>query len=90
MNNLGQLIRKDSDSLVGFKATKKGALLAGGIMMASGVPQAGEQFVRNRQGTNYDQHTVTSAPRTPAYANNGGATGDLVFALNNLRHGGMM
>lgn len=90
MKNLGQLIRKDSDSLIGYKATKRGALVAGGIMMASGVPGAGEQFIKNRQGTNFDQQAVTSAPRVPAYANNGGATGDLVFALNNLRHGGMM
>ena len=37
-----------------------------------------------------DTQPVTSAPSIPAYANNGGATGDLVFALNNLRHGGMM
>lgn len=34
--------------------------------------------------------SVTSAPRIPAYAQNGGASGDLVFALNNLRNGGMM
>ena len=90
MKNLGQLIKKDSDSLIGYKATKRGALVAGGIMMASGVPGAGEQFIKNRQGTNFDQQATTSAPRVPAYANNGGATGDLVFALNNLRHGGMM
>lgn len=37
-----------------------------------------------------DSQPVSIAPTTPAYANNGGATGDLVFALNNLRHGGMM
>ena len=90
MKNLGQLIRKDSDSLIRYKATKRGALVAGGLMLASGVPGAGEQFIKNRQGTNFDQQATTSAPRVPAYANNGGATGDLVFALNNLRHGGMM
>lgn len=90
MKNPWQLIRKDSDSLIGYKATKRGALVAGGLMLASGVPGAGEQFIKNRQGTNFDQQATTSAPRVPAYANNGGATGDLVFALNNLRHGGMM
>lgn len=90
INNPMQLIKKDSDSLIGWKANKRGALVAGGLMLASGVPGAGEQFIKNRQGTNFDQQATTSAPRVPAYANNGGATGDLVFALNNLRHGGMM
>ena len=90
VKNPMQLIRKDSDSLIGYKTTKRGALVAGGVMLASGVPGAGEQFIKNRQGTNFDQQVTTSAPKVPAYANNGGATGDLVFALNNLRHGGMM
>ena len=58
--------------------------------MVAGVPAAGKQFVDNRRGTNHDQQITTVAPRVPAYAQNGGATGDLVFALNNLRHGGMM
>lgn len=85
-----KLLKKNDKSLLGVKATKRGALLAGGVMFAAGVPQAGKQYIENRQGTNMDSQPMTSAPRLPAYAQDGGATGDLVFALNNLRHGGMM
>lgn len=85
-----KLIKKDEESLIGIKATKRGALLAGATMIATGTPGAVKQYVSNRQGTNMDNQPITSAPRTPAYAQNAGATGDLVFALNNLRHGGMM
>lgn len=85
-----QLIEKSSDSMVGWKATTKGKLVAGAAMLTAGVPGGVKQYVNNRQGTNMDQQPVSVAPKVPAYANNGGATGDLVFALNNLRHGGMM
>ena len=86
------LIRSGGDNLLpmGATATGLGVTLAAASQLGAGVPQAVEQWNRNRQGTNYDNQPVTSAPRVPAYANNGGATGDLVFALNNLRHGGMM
>lgn len=85
-----QVLEKSSDSLVGWKANTRGKLIAGAVAVGAGMPTAAKGYVKNRQGTNMDQQPVTSAPRTPAYANNGGATGDLVFALNNLRHGGMM
>lgn len=85
-----QLIRKDENSLVGYKATKRGALLASGVMFAAGTPDAVKSYVDNRKGYNTDQQATTSAPRVPAYAQDAGATGDLVFALNNLRHGGMI
>lgn len=86
------LITTGGDNLLpmGIKATKLGVGLAATAQLMAGTPQAVNQWNRNRQGTNYDNQPVTSAPSTPAYANNGGATGDLVFALNNLRHGGMM
>lgn len=85
-----QLIRKDEESLVGYKATKKGVLLAGAGMAILGTPDAAKQFIEDRKGINPDGQVTTSAPRVPVYAQDGGATGDLVFALNNLRHGGMM
>lgn len=85
-----QLIRKDEESLVGYKATKRGVLLAATGMTIMGTPDAAKQFIDDRKGINPDGQVSTSAPRVPAYAQNGGATGDLVFALNNLRHGGMM
>lgn len=86
------LITTGGDNLMpmGLKATKLGVGLAATAQLAAGTPQAIKQANTNRQGTNFDSRPVTSAPRTPSYANNGGATGDLVFALNNLRHGGMM
>lgn len=86
------LITTGGDNLLplGMKATGMGVAVAGAVSMGLGTPQAVEQWNKSRQGTNYDSQPVTSAPRVPAYANNGGATGDLVFALNNLRNGGMM
>ena len=86
------LIKTGADNFMpfGIKATGLGTTLAVGGSLIGGTPQAVEQWNRNRQGTNMDSEPVSLAPRTPAYANNGGATGDLVFALNNLRHGGMM
>lgn len=86
------LVQSGGDSLLpmGLKATKLGVGLAATAQLAAGTPQAVKQWNDNRMGTNFDNQPVTSAPRTPSYANNGGATGDLVFALNNLRHGGMM
>lgn len=89
VKNPFQLIRKSENSMVGYKATKRGVLAASGIMFAAGTPGAAKEFIKDRQGTNVDQQPTSIAPRTPAYAQDGGATGDLVFALNNLRHGGM-
>ena len=74
----------------GMKATGLGVAAAATFQVGAGTPEAVKSWNQNRQGTNYDRQPVTSAPKVPAYAQNGGATGDLVFALNNLRHGGMM
>lgn len=86
------LVQSGGDNLLpmGLKATKTGIGLAATAQLMAGTPQAVKQWNDSRMGTNFDNQPVTSAPRTPSYANNGGATGDLVFALNNLRHGGMM
>lgn len=86
------LVKTGSDNFMpfGLKATGLGTTLAIGSAALSGGPEAIKTLNRNRQGTNFDSQPVSVAPQTPAYANNGGATGDLVFALNNLRHGGMM
>lgn len=86
------LVKTGADNFMpfGLKATGIGTRVAIGASLISGVPDAAEQWSRGRQGTNTDSSPVSLAPQVPAYANNGGATGDLVFALNNLRHGGMM
>lgn len=65
-------------------------MVIGAGAVIAGTPAAAKSYAQNRQGQNYDNQAVTSAPRLPAYQQNAGATGDLVFALNNLRHGGMM
>ena len=86
------LVTGGGDNLLpfGMKATGLGVVAAGAFQVASGTPQAVKDWNKNRMGTNMDSQPVTSAPRVPAYAQDGGATGDLVFALNNLRHGGFM
>lgn len=86
------LVTTGGDNLLpmGLKATGLGVAVAAGFETLSGTPHAVEQWNKSRQGTNVDTSPVTSAPRVPAYAQNGGATGDLVFALNNLRNGGFM
>ncbi len=86
------LVKTGADNFMpfGIKATGLGTTLAVGGSLASGVPDAAKKWNESRKGTNQDQQVTSIAPSIPAYANNGGATGDLVFALNNLRHGGMM
>ena len=86
------LITTGGDNLLpfGMKATGLGVAAAATFQVGAGTPEAVKSWNQNRQGTNYDRQPVTSAPKVPAYAQNAGATGDLVFALNNLRHGGMM
>lgn len=85
------LFKASDTSLIGIKATGLGTA---GLMAAStlsGVGDAGKKFNQDRQGYR-DGQAQGHAPQqyTSAYQNNGGATGDLVFALNNLRHGGQI
>lgn len=86
------LLETGGDNLLpfGVKATGLGVAAAGAFQVASGTPQAVKEWNRDRMGTNVDPQPHGVAPKVPAYAQNGGATGDLVFALNNLRHGGFM
>lgn len=73
-----------------FSAVGKGLVL--GSALYEGVGRAANKFVQGRMGTN-DGMMRTSTPTipqtsssgTPSYANNGGATGDLVFSLYNNR-----
>lgn len=83
------LIKTGEDTLLpfGIKATGAGIAAASVVQFGLGVPNAGKQWTTNRMGTNQDSQPVTSAPITPAYAQNGGATGDLVFALRDLKGG---
>ena len=89
-------------SVIGRKFNKRGlALIAVGSTAMAGGRET-KQYLDNRTGSN-DGQLYSSTPRmsTPyqlsqqmaysshgqSFADNAGATGDLVFALNNMRHG---
>ena len=89
-------------SLIGRSFNKKGvALVAGGMMAMQGARDT-KQYIEDRQGRNDGQlYRPTPQMSTPymlseqmaysqhgrSFADNAGATGDLVFALNNMRNG---
>lgn len=89
-------------SLIGRSVNKRGlALIAGGAIVMQGTRDT-KAYIDNRQGRNDGQlYRPTPQMSTPyqlsqqmaysshgqSYADNAGATGDLVFALNNSRHG---
>ena len=89
-------------SIFGRKFNKKGiALIAVGSTLIQGGKDV-KQYIDDRQGTNDGQlYRPTTQMSTPyqlseqmaysshgrSFADNAGATGDLVFALNNMRHG---
>lgn len=90
------LLKRSDESLLGVKATKKGVALAIPIALVAGTPAATKEFLNQRKGTN-DGQLYTNAPINTygkalgnSYANNAGATGDLVFALHNQRHTGII
>lgn len=83
------LLKASDESLIGLRTTKLGTTLAIGGAAIMGAPRGIKTFVDERQGYS-DGQATGHAPTMPAYAQNAGATGDLVFALNDLRHGGMM
>lgn len=83
------LLKKSEDSLIGIKATGFGTALAITGAGISGIPRGAQTFSEERRGM-ADGQTVGNAPAapyTPAYQQNAGATGDLVFALNDMRRG---
>lgn len=76
------------------KLTKKGGLkltgLGKGIIGAGaavkGIRSGYEALENNRMGQ-MDPYVHRATPRLPSYANNAGASGDLVFAMNANRRG---
>ena len=92
------LLKKDDDSLFfGRKATALGVLAAVPVGLASGSKDAAKEFNQERMGVNVGSasnapiNTYVSQPTMGnSYANNGGATGDLVFSLNNQRKTGFL
>ena len=91
-----------SKSLIGRSFNKRGLALMAGVALASGTTSATKDYIQSRQGYNDGQiYRPTPQMSTPymlsqqmaysqhgrSFADNAGATGDLVFALNDSRHG---
>lgn len=89
-------------SLIGRSFNKRGLALATTGALVIGTGQGASQYLQDRQGSNDGQlYTPTARMSTPyqlseqmaysqhgrSFADNAGATGDLVFALNNMRNG---
>nr|DAM44840.1 MAG TPA: hypothetical protein [Bacteriophage sp.] len=93
--------RDDASILLGAKATKLGVGVIFAGSLVSGVPKAAQDYMLMQKGQN-DGTVRTNAPVNnyaqqmanqrvgSSYANNAGATGDLVFALHNQRHSGIL
>lgn len=79
-------LKESNDSLLGVKVNALGGAVLTAGAVALGTRNAAKEYNKQMQGQQ-SQGTVSSAPRMPSYANNGGATGDLVFALNKNRRG---
>ena len=98
--NMLKVIKKTDDNLLGYKLNKRGVLLGTSLAFIAGTPAAGKKFIEDRQGYNPDGRVRKLAPEIPNYSgggglpsgwyNEGGATGDLVLALNDLRKGGIV
>lgn len=88
-HHVGQLLKRSNNSLLGYKTTGLGTGLAFAGAIAAGTPSAAREFNEARQGQfagTYQMGAVPGlTPQGHAYANNAGATGDLVLALNNNR-----
>lgn len=90
------VLKRSDESLLGVKANWKGHALAIPAALAIGTPAAAREYLNMRKGQN-DGQLYTNAPVNTygptmghSYANNAGATGDLVFALHNQRHSGII
>lgn len=70
----------------GFKLTGLGATVIAGGAIVGAVKRGVDTSNTIRQGQR-DGMVHTATPRTPSYANNAGATGDLAFALHANRRG---
>ena len=73
----------------GFKINKKGIAALAALGAAGNSVSATDDYLQRKMGTTTpDKYTATLSMQPPSYAMNGGATGDLVFALNANRKGG--
>lgn len=77
---------KRPSNILGTKMNMLGKTAVVGSALIGGTAEAFDQFNTNRMGQR-DGMITRATPRTPSYANNAGATGDLVFAMNRNRRG---
>lgn len=80
-NKPGKMVTKS-----GFKLGWLGWMTLGAGAVMGGTRQAAQTADSIRMGQR-DPYITRATPRVPSYANNAGATGDLVFALNANRRG---
>lgn len=76
-------VEQGGNAVAGSIINGKGLLV--GTALARGIGDAWREIEKAHMGTNMG--VVTNTPQIPSYANNAGATGDLVFALNANRRG---
>ena len=92
---IGQLLKDSDESIIlGKKATKFGTTLVVGAGAVIGTKDAIEDRVRKQQGrytgTSGNAPTNTYAYQGASYADNAGATGDLVLSMHRQRHSGIL
>ncbi len=73
----------------GIRVNKKGIAFLGAIGATGNAMSATDDYMQEKMGTAApERYTQTPNMQPPSYSMNGGATGDLVFALNAQRKGG--
>ena len=89
-------IQRTDKNMLGYKFTGLGAAALVPASLVAGTPDAYKEFTDMYRGQS-DGQLYTNAPINTygkalgnSYANNAGATGDLVFALHNQRHSGII
>ena len=92
---IGQLLKDSDESIIfGKKATKLGTTLIVGAGAVIGTKDAIEDRVRKQQGrytgTSGNAPVNTYAYQGASYADNAGATGDLVLSMHRQRHSGIL
>ena len=92
---IGQILKDSDESIIfGKKATKLGTTLVVGAGAVVGTKDAVQDRLRKQQGqytgTSGNAPTNTYAYQGASYADNAGATGDLVLSMHRQRHTGIL
>ena len=83
--NSGLLGKIEQGVNAGVGTIINGKTLMLGASLFNGIRNSWNTIEQANMGANMG--VVTNTPQVPAYANNAGATGDLVFAMNANRRG---